>query len=53
MARCIKCNYLLVLLPKRSKYKCAKCSSLFPQREIDNRKFRSTTKDKENLTEKP
>lgn len=41
MARCTKCNYLLVLLPKRNKYKCAKCSSLFPEREIDNREFRN------------
>ncbi len=40
MARCTKCSYLLMLLPKRSKYKCAKCSSLFPQIEIDNKEFR-------------
>ncbi|MBI2106561.1 hypothetical protein HYT57_01120 [Candidatus Woesearchaeota archaeon] len=40
MARCIKCNYLLVLLPKRNKYKCPRCSSLFPEKEIDNKEFR-------------
>ena len=40
MVRCIKCNYLLVLLPRRNKYKCPKCSNLFPEREIDNREFR-------------
>lgn len=41
MARCTKCNYLLVLLPKKNKYKCAKCSSLFAKREIDNKEFRN------------
>ena len=40
MARCIKCSYLLVLLPKRNKYKCSKCSSLFPQKDIENKEFR-------------
>ena len=44
MARCIKCSYLLVLLPKRNKYKCSKCGSLFPQREIDNKEFREWDK---------
>ncbi|MFH1591971.1 MAG: hypothetical protein ABIB47_01240 [Candidatus Woesearchaeota archaeon] len=44
MARCIKCNYLLVLLPKRNKYKCSKCGSLFPQSDIDNKEFRSWNK---------
>ena len=39
MARCTKCSYLLVLLHKRNKYKCSKCSSLFPQKEIDNKEF--------------
>ena len=40
MIRCIKCSYFLVLLPRRNKYKCSKCSSLFPQKEIDNKEFR-------------
>jgi len=44
MARCTKCSYLLVLLPSRNKYKCSKCSSLFPQKEIDNKAFREWNK---------
>ena len=44
MARCIKCSYLLVLLPKRNKYKCSKCSSLFPQKDIENKEFRAWNK---------
>jgi len=44
MERCAKCSYLLVLLPKRNKYKCSKCGSLFPQRDIDNKEFRSWNK---------
>ncbi len=41
MARCPNCNYLLVLLPKRNKYKCAKCSKLWRELFIDNREFRN------------
>jgi len=44
MARCTKCSYLLVLLPKRNKYKCSKCSSLFPQKDIENKEFRAWNK---------
>lgn len=44
MARCPKCSFALVLLPKRNKYKCAKCSSLFRQKFIDNREFRAWNK---------
>ena len=44
MTRCIKCSYLLVLLPKRNKYKCSKCGSLFPQKDIDNKEFRDWNK---------
>ena len=44
MTRCTKCSYLLVLLPKRNKCKCSKCSSLFPQKEIDNKEFRAWNK---------
>ena len=40
MSRCLKCGYSLVLLSNRKKYECAKCSSLFPQREIDSKHFR-------------
>ena len=38
--RCPNCNYILVLLSNRRKYKCSKCSRLFPQGEIDAREFR-------------
>lgn len=44
MARCTKCSYLLVLLPKRNKYKCSKCGSLFSQKGIDNKEFREWNK---------
>lgn len=40
MPRCPNCSYILVLLEKRSKYKCAKCGRLFPQKEIENKEFR-------------
>ncbi|MDD5331489.1 MAG: hypothetical protein PHE43_01540 [Candidatus Nanoarchaeia archaeon] len=40
MLRCPNCGYLLVLLPKRNKYKCSRCGGLFPQKEIDNKEFR-------------
>jgi len=54
MPRCPNCNYLLVLLENRRKYKCAKCSKLFSQREIDDAEFRVWNKkrrkeDKENI----
>lgn len=39
MPRCLNCNYLLVLLERRRKYKCAKCGKLFLQTDIDNREF--------------
>jgi len=39
MAKCLNCNYTLVLLEHRRKYKCAKCGKLFPQSEIDNKEF--------------
>ena len=38
--RCPNCNYILVLLQRRQKYKCAKCSKLFPQKDIEAREFR-------------
>ena len=44
MPRCPNCNYLLVLLEHRRKYKCAKCSKLFSQREIDDAEFREWNK---------
>jgi uncharacterized Zn finger protein (UPF0148 family) len=39
MPKCPKCNYTLVLLEKRMKYKCAKCGRLFRQKEIDTKEF--------------
>lgn len=39
MAVCPKCSFALVLLPKRGRYKCAKCSGLYPETFIDNREF--------------
>ena len=44
MVKCPKCNYTLVLLEHRQKYKCAKCGRLFPQQEIDAREFREKNK---------
>jgi len=40
MAVCPKCGYMLVLPPKRRRYKCAKCSRLYSQRFIDDREFK-------------
>jgi hypothetical protein len=39
MARCLNCGFSLVLLSNRRKYKCAKCSKLFNQKEIDGKEF--------------
>ncbi len=55
--RCPNCNYTLVLLPKRAKYKCPKCSRLYTQKEIELKDFvdfnkRERKNDKEALTEK-
>jgi len=44
MASCPKCSYSLVLLEHRGKYKCALCSRLFPQKEIDDKEFREWNK---------
>ena len=41
MPRCIKCNYELVLLSNRPKYKCALCSRLFPQKQVVAISFRT------------
>ena len=40
MAVCPKCGYSLVLLPKRLRFKCAKCGGLYLQKPIDDREFR-------------
>ena len=39
MPRCPNCNYTLVLLEHRRKYKCAKCGKLFAQKEIELKEF--------------
>jgi len=39
MSKCPNCNYELVLLEHRQKYKCPKCSRLYPQIEIERRDF--------------
>jgi len=44
MSRCPNCSYGLVLLEKRRKYKCAKCSKLYPKLSIDNKDFREMNK---------
>src|SRR3989338_8033091 len=42
--QCPNCNYSLVLLTNRGKYKCSLCSGLFPQMEIENKNFREWNK---------
>ena len=39
MPQCPNCSYKLVLLQHRRKYKCAKCSRLFLQKEIESEEF--------------
>jgi hypothetical protein len=55
--RCPSCNYSLVLLEKRRKYRCPRCSRLYSQKEIELKDFvdfnkRERKKDKEDLNEK-
>ncbi|MBI2107093.1 hypothetical protein HYT57_03845 [Candidatus Woesearchaeota archaeon] len=40
MSICPNCGYELVLLLSRLKYKCALCSRLYPQKEVETRNFR-------------
>ena len=56
MPKCPHCNYELTLLERRRKYKCSKCSKLFPQIEIETKDFvefnkRQRKLDEEALTE--
>lgn len=44
MPRCPNCSYILVLLEKRGKYKCAKCSKLFLRKEVESKEFREYNK---------
>ncbi|MBL7147961.1 MAG: hypothetical protein ISS82_03995 [Nanoarchaeota archaeon] len=39
MPHCPNCSYILVLLEHRMRYKCSKCSRLYPQKQIDNEEF--------------
>jgi len=44
MPRCPNCSYILVLLEKRGKYKCAKCGKLFLRKEVESKDFREYNK---------
>ena len=44
MPRCPNCGYILVLLEKRRRYKCAKCGRVYLKKEIENKKFREWNK---------
>lgn len=44
MPNCPNCSYKLVLLSSRSKYKCALCSKLYPEREIEAKEFQKLNK---------
>ena len=44
MPTCQKCGYELVLLSSRLKYKCALCSKLYPQKEVETKAFREWNK---------
>jgi len=44
MPRCSNCSYILVLLEKRRKYKCAKCGRLYFKKEVESKEFRQQNK---------
>ncbi len=44
MSRCPNCSYKLVLLSSRPKYKCALCSKLYPEKEIEAKEFQEFNK---------
>ena len=44
MPSCPNCSYKLVLLSSRPKYKCALCSKLYPEKEIEIREFHELNK---------
>src|SRR3989344_3211520 len=44
MPRCPNCSYKLVLLSSRPKYKCALCSKLYPEKEIEVKEFQEFNK---------
>ncbi len=45
MPRCPNCNYELVLIPRRRKYKCPKCGKSFSQKEIELKEFQKFNKE--------
>jgi len=44
MTTCPNCNYKLVLLSSRQKYKCSLCSNIYSQKLIENKTFRNWNK---------
>jgi len=40
--RCSNCNYILVLISRRRKYKCAKCSGLYFKKEVEDKDFQES-----------
>lgn len=44
MSCCPNCSYKLVLLSSRPKYKCALCSGLYPEKEIEVKEFQKLNK---------
>ena len=44
MPTCPNCSYKLVMLSSRPKYKCALCSKLYPEKEIEVREFQELNK---------
>ena len=49
MNTCQNCGYELVPLSNRLEYKCALCSKLYPQKEIESRTFRIWNKKQKEL----
>ena len=49
MPRCLNCSYILVLIEKRRKYKCAKCGSLFFKKYMEDKEFNSINKNQRKL----
>lgn len=52
MPRCPKCNYILVLLEKRRKYKCAKCGNLYFKKIIEDAEFKESNKKQRQIDRK-
>ncbi|MFH1592717.1 MAG: hypothetical protein ABIB47_05110 [Candidatus Woesearchaeota archaeon] len=47
--KCPNCYFALVLLEKRLKYRCSKCSKLFPQKQVEAISFRIWNKKQREL----